>query len=238
MILLLIALAYGAWAGYHFYTYKRTNGVPPPPKSYIPFVRSGPSSTNYPSPRSANPIEWIKDQFNKIRNKRTHQGAYEESGGQEQQYGVISGTNTARRGRGLEDDAWDTRVGNEDPYGASGPGGYNEEQELGLAPTPGYGNDHSNPYGRTDYMNQSTSYGGGHERGRVAQLATTEYERERPRTLDDPFEDRHEAASLRSVSPRPEGDGRGHKRDNSSLHSITSSPTSIRKSHFREEDMR
>ena len=72
-------------------------------------------------------MEWIKDQLDKLRNRRTAQGAYEETGGQQEQGIAYGAGGPTRRGRGVEDDAWDTRVGNEEPY-ASGPGGYTKNR--------------------------------------------------------------------------------------------------------------
>jgi hypothetical protein len=177
------------------------------------------SSSNYPAPRHAGPVEWIRDQFAKLSNRRTARGAYEEAGES------ALGGGAARRGRGAgaEDDAWDTRVGNEDSYAAAGPGysGY-EEQELGLAPTPGLHNE---------------AYGGG--RG-YADTTDGRGRSGNPGGLD-PFGDQNEAPSLRSISPRPEGDGRGgHTKGNQSLDTQgsgdgNSSPTSQRKSVFREQ---
>jgi hypothetical protein len=112
------------------------------------------------------------------------------------------------------DEAWDTRVGNEaDAYGATGPGGYYEEQELGLAPTPGLGN----PYeSRGPAM---PAYGEGADtRGRSRSRdppgviggqegLNTRYDQEmggqRPVEANNPFSDAHEAQSLRGVSPGP-----------------------------------
>src|SRR4051812_14801030 len=67
----------------------RRDGLPPPSwRFYIPFLGGssrGASASNYPTPRSAGPIEWIKDQLGKLRNRRTAQGAYEETGSQQEQ---------------------------------------------------------------------------------------------------------------------------------------------------------
>jgi len=165
-------------------------------------------------------MDWVKDQIDKLRNKRTARGAYEETGSVEQYSG-------ARRGRGLEDDAWDTRVGNEDPYGA-GPGGYNEEQELGLAPTPGVQNE---PYGGgQDYLRANTAYGD--ERGR----SHSREQSSGSRLGDNPFADENAVPNLRSVSPRPEMD-KGHTKGNLSVDTDNggnTSPISTRKSIFRE----
>jgi len=173
-------------------------------------MKSG-STTNYPTPRSSGPMDWIRDQIDKLRNKRTARGAYEETSAD----GALRG---GREGRGLEDDAWDTRVGrDEDPYGPSGgyAAGY-EEQELGLAPTPGLQNE---PYGGgSEYAGgQSGAYD---SRGRLGP--------------ENPFGDQHESTSLRSVSPRP-ADDRSHTKGQTSLDSGGSgSPTGTRKSAFRE----
>lgn len=156
-------------------------------------------------------------------------GGYEDSrggGAAEGQYQNLnpgSAGATRGRGRGLEDDAWDSRVGgrDEDPYG-HGPGGYYEEQELGLAPTPGIGS--SQPYG-TDYIGQNTSYGGS--------------SKSKGRSDLDPFSDSNQAASLRSISPRPDLGGidtsaRSHRRTDTDDGGNTS-PISTRKSIFRED---
>ena len=152
----------------------------------------------------------------------------------------------------MEDDAWDTRMGvggSEDPYGP-GPGGYYEEQELGLAPTPGL---HApEPYRQGDYVGAGYSRSAAPGAGAGAYITPPADEgrgrsksREPPvvaaggtRNLDpNPFGDHHEAASLRSVSPRPEIDtsvagGASHTKGQGSLDSQTS-PVS-RTSAFRE----
>lgn len=179
-----------------------------------------------------------------MRNRRTARGAYEETGGQ-QESGVAYGAGgPARRGRGVEDDAWDSQVRDEDPY-AGGAGGYYEEQELGLAPTPGLV---SEPYGNgSSYLDARTGYE--NERGRsqnrspalkTSGLQPGQQGHSRPGSAgQNPFGDDAEAASLRDVSPRPEMDGRGaHVKGQSSLDSQHGgggdSPTSTRKSMFRE----
>ena len=200
------------------------------------------STSNYPTPRSAGPIEWVKDQIEKLRNKRTTSGGFEDTrAGGEGAYQNLAGSGRGRGGRDL-DDPWDSRVGNgrdDDPYGP-GPGGYNEEAELGLAPTPGaaaglgHGRNESGPYGAGgDYMSGSTSYGGaGASRGRSA---------ERDGGHLDPFSDANQAGSMRSVSPRPEGLDTSlerpptHKRLESYDDGGNTSPISMRKSAFRED---
>lgn len=167
-----------------------------------------------------------------MRNQRTTVGGYEDTRGAEGQYQNLnpgSGGGARGRGRGLEDDAWDSRVGgrDEDPYGP-GPGGYYEEQELGLAPTPGVGGaaQSSQPYGG-DYIGQNTSYGGSSSRG----IGGND-------SLGDPFADTHQAPSLRSISPRPDLGGldtSGKHRRMESEEGGNTSPISTRKSIFRED---
>ncbi len=181
------------------------------------------SATNYPSPRHAGIIEWAKEQIDKMRNKRTARGAYEETGPRD---GLYRGVGRGRDGGGAEDDAWDTRVGTRDDemYGPgandrAGYGGY-EEQELGLAPTPGL-------------SVQDTSYGGGSGRplddyaGYEAGSAGGRLGRE------NPFGDENRAPSLRSVSPRPE-ESRGHKAQDSLASAGSDGSHTAKKSAFRE----
>jgi len=233
LLFLLVVFAVAAWVVYT-QAAARKQGLPAPSlkswKTYIPFMKSQ-GSSNYPAPRHAGPLEWLRDLLSKLTNKRTARGAYEEAGGEGGFAGAGAG---ARRGRGAEDDAWDTRVGNEEAYG-SGPGysGY-EEQELGLAPTPGL---HTEPYSGGsggDYLG-----GGGGGGGRGYSNTDGRGRTGNPGGLD-PFGDQHEAPSLRSVSPRPDGDGRGHTKGNQSLDTQGSgdgntSPISTRKSVFREQ---
>ncbi|KIX02839.1 uncharacterized protein Z518_08782 [Rhinocladiella mackenziei CBS 650.93] len=231
LLFLLLIFAIVGWVVYTQVT-ARKRGLPPPSlkswKTYVPFLRSQ-GSSNYPAPRHASPLEWIRDQFSKLGNKRMARGAYEEAGGES---GYVGGRGGGRRGRGVEDDAWDTRVGNEDAYG-SGPGysGY-EEQELGLAPTPGL---HAEPYSGGsggDYLGAGRGYSDADGRGRPSSS--------RGLGSENPFGDQNEAPSLRSVSPRPEADIRVHTKGNDSLDTQgsgdgNSSPISTRKSVFREE---
>jgi hypothetical protein len=223
---LLFLLLIFAAIGWVVYTRIRASrqGLPPPPwKSYIPFLGKSQSATNYPTPRSSGPLEWIRDQVDKLRNKRTARGAYEETGR------GADGTG-AGLARGRDDDAWDTRApgrDEEESYAAAGPGGYYEEAELGLAPKPGVQSSHTpEPYGgaaaRTDYV--------GAERGRSQQRGHGMGEGSLG--VNDPFGDQNEASSLRSVSPRPV-EGKGHGQGQGSLEVKGDSPTS-RRSMFRE----
>lgn len=227
LILFLLLLVYGGWVGWKIYNARKHGEKLSGWKSFVPFMKSsGGSSTNYPTPRSAGIVEWVKERINGMRNKRTTVGGYEDSRGAEGQYQNLnpnSAGSSRPRGRGLEDDAWDSRVGgrDEDPYGP-GPGGYYEEQELGLAPTPGVGGS-SQPYGN-DYIGQNTSYGGSSS--------------SRGRDNLDPFSDSNQAASLRSISPRPDLGGldtSGKHRRMESDDGGNTSPISTRKSIFRED---
>lgn len=226
----------------------------PPPSftSFLPFLNK--SDHNHSSsygaapggPRSGGGVQgWIGDQVRKFKdrssnnNNRTASGAYEGAprggpgGGGRRGFGPLD-----------PDEAWDARVGNEaDNYG---PGGYYEEQELGL---------HSQgPYTSTSshvmHADENTSYGGG---GRATgggglgagsdsyamNLAATPRmspEDNRGRSRDavgrNPFDD--DAAepsniSLRGVSPRPmEGATQGHQK-------VTSDTASERRSIFTEQ---
>ena len=237
----------------------RRSGLPAPSwRSYLPFVKSDSSGgfSNIPTPRSTNPIEWIRDKFNSVRRgrNRTARGNYEEAGG----YGLGGRQSAdtgpgARRARGMDpDEAWDTQVGNEaDAYGAIGPGGYQEGPEVALAPTPGL----DDPYGDRGGAAIPAYDEGAEMRGRsksrdplgvigVQQGGDTRYGEgtDRPSNLqqrladtNNPFSDSHEAASLRAVSPRPGVDssvGQGGK-GKSGGGSQDSSPTE-RRSMFRE----
>lgn len=232
LLFLLYIVATFGWVGFAQFKARR-QGLPAPSlkswKTYIPFLKTQ-GSSNYPAPRHASPLEWFRDLFSRLTNKRTARGAYEEAG-VEAGYG-----GGARRGRGGgEDDAWDTRVGNEDPYVAgAGYSGY-EEQELGLAATPGL---HNEPY--AGGSGSAGDYLAAGDRGRGYAEVDARGRSPSGRSLD-PFGDHNEEPSLRSVSPRPEADtsARGHTKGNQSLDTQGSgdggsSPTSTRKSVFRE----
>ncbi|KIV89923.1 hypothetical protein PV10_07281 [Exophiala mesophila] len=235
LLFLLLVFAVVSWVAYNQINARRDGRTAPSFKSwktYVPFMPQE-GASNYPAPRSTNPLEWIREQFGKLTNRRTARGAYEEAGPLDGSGGGGGGFGGAggRTGRRLEDDAWDTRVGNEDPYGdRAGYSGY-EEQELGLAPTPGL---HNEPYGGGssgragaggggDYLGAGSGY---NDRGRPSSRGM------------NPFGDQNEAPSLRSLSPRPH-EGAGHSKGNPSLDTNDSgdgntSPISTRKSVFRE----
>jgi len=239
LLFLLLIFAIVGWVVYTQYS-ARKQGLPTPSlkswKTYVPYLRPQ-ASSNYPAPRHAGPFEWVRDQFAKLTRRRTARGAYEETGRGAD--GLVSGAPRGGRGaRGMEDDAWDTRVGNEDPYApAGGFSGY-EEQELGLAATPGA---QTEPHGggRTapgDYLGATSG-------GNYSDVDVSGRGRPGSSSRENPFGDQHEAPRLRSVSPRPEPEGssKGHPKGNMSLDTLGSgsadgntSPISTRKSIFRE----
>ncbi|ROW04523.1 hypothetical protein VMCG_04991 [Cytospora schulzeri] len=213
-IIVLAAVGATAWV---IYSRQRAQklGLPPPSiTSFIPFLhKSEPSPYGPPTPAPGGIVGWFNDQVRKIkeRNNRTAAGAYEGGGGG-------GGGGRGRRGFGPldPDEAWDSRVGNEaDNYG---PGGYYEEQELGLHEPAGLGGQQQG-----QQREQNTAYGGsgaglgaGNDSYSMNLAATPHmtprgYGDDRGRTLSreggrNPFDD--DAAepsniSLRGVSPRP-----------------------------------
>lgn len=161
-----------------------------------------------PQPAPGGVVGWFNDKIRGIknRNNRTAAGAYEQSG---------SGPGRSNRGFGPldPDEAWDSRVGHEaDAY--AGPGGYYEEQEIGLTPrNPG-----GAPYSGAAYNGSSYQMNLPTEPGESA----PRYEEERGRTRSrspgltaNPFADSAEPSnmSLRGVSPRPMDAQTGKKDD-------------------------
>lgn len=164
----------------------------------------------------------------KERNNRTAAGAYESA--------PRGGAAGGRRGFGPldPDEAWDARVGNEaDNYG---PGGYYEEQELGL---------HSQgPYNNHLHADDNTSYGGAHggsdsyamNLAATPRLNAEDHNRGRSREVAgggrNPFDDdaaEPSTMSLRGVSPRPmDGETQSHRK-------VTSDNASERRSIFTEQ---
>ncbi|KAI9676658.1 MAG: hypothetical protein M1829_002975 [Trizodia sp. TS-e1964] len=229
LIVILVGGALCAVGGWIAFTQIRARslGLPPPSlSSYIPF-KGGRSSAsrNYPASTSGGIAGWFRSLTN--RRNRTAGGAYEERG---------------RAGRGGigaadPDEAWDARVGHEaDSYG---PGGYYEEQELGLhePSSTAYGGaaarasagatasylhepsshaDSDPPRGRSQSRDPPNPFIGGEEMqpGQGAKL--------------NPFDDGAERSNmpLRDLSPRPLGAEAGHR---------PSSIDSERRSIFHEE---
>ena len=166
------------------------------------------------------------DKWHALRSGRTAGGAYESTG-----YGGAS--TGGRRGFGPldPDEAWSARVEDE-------PRGYYEEQELGLQ-DPSHG-----PYGGGGYGDVGVGgieEGRGRSRSRQRELDNRYDEQMHGGPTSNPFGAGAEASSMRSVSPRPEGQvqqkrPRSHQRGQSSLTvgSTEDSPTE-RRSMFRED---
>ncbi|KAK8090688.1 hypothetical protein PG994_000193 [Apiospora phragmitis] len=153
--------------------------------SYNPFARPEPSAYGTPTPAPGGIRGWFNDKLRGRGNNRSAGGAYEQPG----------------RGRGFgpldPDEAWDSRVGPEaDTYG---PGGYYEEQELGLR---------NDPYSGSGYnMNLASTPGAAPgNRGRSRDRDSLGVPGAGGRSAANPFDD--DAAepsnmSMRGVSPRP-----------------------------------
>jgi hypothetical protein len=171
ILILILVVAFVGGAGFFYYTRilaPRRNGTAAGDSAFPPTPAGGIKG-------------WITSKIQAIKNPRQRTGAgYEEAG--------YSGARSApRRGPLDPDEAWDSRVGNEaDVYG---PGGYYEEQELGLQqPTAYSGAGYAAPSaGFTPAPGLAPANA---ERGRSASPAR------------NPFGD-DAAESLRDVSPRP-----------------------------------
>ncbi|KAI9859084.1 MAG: hypothetical protein M1824_003924 [Vezdaea acicularis] len=225
VLIILIIIGIVAWIAFTQLRARRLGLPPPPLSSYIPFKKSS-APRNYPAPAPGGIVGWFNDKFQALKNRRsrTAGGAYEEP------LADTRGRHTTRGFGPLDpDEAWDARVGHEaDGYG---PGGYYEEQELGLHSThnvdtsyggggyggpatkkaalPGYG-DGEVTRGRSRSREPPTMVGGS-QRG-----LDERYDAETARgSRHDPFDDAAEPSnmSLRGVSPRPvEGSsGGGHR---------------------------
>lgn len=225
-ILVLILLIPICAGGYIFYSRFRAkkNGLPPPPlSSYNPFAHRERHTENYPAPSGI--VGWAKSKFQSIKSSGSRSGAYEQPLG-------------AAGRRGLDpDEAWDARVGAEaDGYG---PGGYYEEQELGLRP-PASGAYAGGGYG--GHTQALPEYG--EERGRSLSRGDGPYIGGGQKGLDerydqemgpDPFGDEAEHSELRGVSPRPhiEDKPKGHLKVGSGDGSHDDNPNE-RRSMFHE----
>jgi hypothetical protein len=237
IVLFLIIASACAWI---IYTHLRARrlGLPQPTlSSYNPFNTSQ-RSYGAPSPAPGGIVGWVNDKVRAFRNRgnRSAGGAYEEP--------LSSNVRGRANNRGFgpldPDDAWDARVGTEaDAYG---PGGYYEEQELGLhggggggasaglAPTPGmappgYG---EGSRGRS-LGREPEPYIGGSQAGLDRRYDEEMVTGKKPAT--NPFDDTAEPSnvSLRGVSPRPIDTSKGHLKQDS----LDNSPTE-RRSMFRE----
>lgn len=222
IIAIVFLLTAGGWIVYTHLRARRLGLPQPTLASYNPFQGNS-SGGGYGSGRSSGGIiGWVKSKVSK--NGRSSGGAYEEP--------LNSNVRGRASNRGFgpldPDEAWDTRVGTEaDSYG---PGGYYEEQELGLhgpsgvAPTPSsatYGEDRGRALSR-----EPEPYIGGSQAG-----LDRRYDEEMGKPTSNPFGDEAEVrdGSLRGVSPRPVIDTHVPKGKQSG----DNSPTS-RKSIFRE----
>jgi len=235
IILILIFAAIIAVSSWIIYVHLRARrlGLPQPTfSSYNPFAQT--PSYGGPRPAPGGIVGWVNDKIRafKNRNNRVAGGAYEEP------------LSSNVRGRGANrgfgpldpDDAWDARVGTEaDTYG---PGGYYEEQELGLTS------------GDTAYEGGGSAAAGANERGRARSREPEPYIAGSKAGLDrrydeemgkqpshNPFDDQQAEASnvsLRGVSPRPIDtqslEPKGHKKKDSG----GDSPTE-RRSMFQEQ---
>ncbi|EGD94299.1 hypothetical protein TMEN_853 [Trichophyton mentagrophytes] len=205
LIIILALLAYGGWIGYSQIRARRAGLPPPPLKSYLPFTSSPASygDANYPTPRSGGIVGWFKDKVAALRNRRTHQGSYEDH--------LEPRAYRGGAGRPLseQDEPWDTRMGAAERDGGFGPPGYYEEQELGFAP-------HTGGYDRNAAAyDGGLAPGAGQEAGRGRSLSRDPSPVKLGQGDDpsNPFGDHAEGSNLRSVSPRPEppaGEGSAH----------------------------
>ncbi|PQE10678.1 acid phosphatase protein [Rutstroemia sp. NJR-2017a BBW] len=225
IIILFVAVA-GAiiWVVYTHLRARRLGLPQPTLSSYNPFGGGG--NRYGGSGGQGGMVGWVKDKVNgfKNRNNRSAGGAYEEP------------LSSNVRGRGANrgfgpldpDEAWDARVGTEaDAYG---PGGYYEEQELGLhgghqsggaggAGPSGFGS----PSRGRSLSREPEPYIGGSQAGLDRRYDEEMGVRPKANPFDDPTE-------LRGVSPRPiETSGKAHKVKDS----VDDSP-SERRSMFRE----
>ncbi|KAK7927684.1 acid phosphatase-like protein [Apiospora marii] len=187
LFLLLIVAAVG-WIVFTQLRARRLGLPAPTISSYNPFAPSEPSAYGTPTPAPGGIRGWFNDKLRGRGNNRSAGGAYEQPG---------------RAGRGFgpldPDEAWDSRVGPEaDHYG---PGGYYEEQELGLR---------NDPYSGSGYnMNLASAPDAAapdHGRGRSQNRDSLGVPGAAGRSAANPFDD--DAAepsniSMRGVSPRP-----------------------------------
>ncbi|KAF2139340.1 uncharacterized protein K452DRAFT_232539 [Aplosporella prunicola CBS 121167] len=222
----------------------RRLGLPPPPLN--PFARGRGSSGGAggygagAGSSSGGIGGWFSDKVRAFKNRKyTSAAGYETNSGLGG--GMGSARGRARAGTLDPDEAWDARVGNEaDMYG---PGGYYEEQELGLH-EPGADR------GRQQYSQRELDDRYDEEMGRAPQHSSsnnnnnnnnTQYQSQQGylgHQQHDPFGDdaEHSNISMRGVSPRPVVDveaGRNQQQrrqqggDASSLHNSPSERRSI-----------
>jgi len=211
-VFLIIVLIFAALAGSAFFLYVRV------------YKKRQLNNSAFPSPAPAGIGAWFKNTFESLKNKRSKTGGYEGAG-----YAGVGGAGGGSvRGRAAHggpldpDEAWDSRVGNEaEVYG---PGGYYEEQELGLHPQ-------NTAYSGAGYTSTAAMSGGaGFAPAPGLSIGADERGRSRSPARQNPFED-DAAASLRSDSPRPMETGPGIQKGSGG--NRADSPTG-RRSMFRE----
>jgi len=214
-VFIIVVLLLGLLAGGAFYAYT---------KLYKQRHTGGAGGAgSFPTPAPSGIGDWIKEKWHAVRNPKTQSGAGYESTGAAGARGGYGRPRGAHGGALDPDEAWDSRVGNEaDGYG---PGGYYEEQELGLHQPTAYSGG-AGGGGGFEQTSTLSAPGAAGDRGRSKSPAG-----------GNPFGDDN-AASLRSVSPRPDiglDTGRavqqGQKKGTGSG---GNSPTFERRSMFRE----
>jgi hypothetical protein len=213
VVFVLLILAAIGWVVFTQLRARRL-GLPPPSLStYNPFQSSRSAAATYPAPAPGGIQGWIADKYRALRQRggggRTADGAYEGPSGFEGNRGGGGG----RRGFGPldPDEAWDARVGHEaDPYGP-GPGGYYEEQELGL-----HHSERSTAYPGPATATPPTYHASppSPQRGRS---------RSRDPPVQNPFDDSaatQSNVSLRGLSPRPASRSARHGEEDGERRSI------------------
>ncbi|KAL1955402.1 hypothetical protein VTO42DRAFT_8622 [Malbranchea cinnamomea] len=197
LLIIPLLLCFGvAWIVYTQVRARRA-GLPPPSwRAYIPFTSASSTyrDSSFPSPRRGGIVDWFRDQYAKIRYRRTHRGAYEDMESRRTAYGG-----------GEHDEVWDSRLGGDDTgYGQGGPRGYYEEHEFDFVSTL-----RDSPY--NSYSGQGyTVKDDEPERGRTrsrdppVQVKPSSPDELEPKPLPNPFGDNAEVSQLRDVSPRPE----------------------------------
>jgi hypothetical protein len=174
VIALILIIVFGLLGGAGFFWYTRF---------YKPRHGGGSSDDSaFPSPAAGGIAGWVGSKIEALKNRRSRTGAgYEEAG--------YSGARGApRRGPLDPDEAWDSRVGNEAEI--YGPGGYYEEQELGLHQPTAYSGAGYAAGAPSPGFTPAPGLAPATARGRSASPAR------------NPFGD-DAAESLRDVSPRP-----------------------------------
>ncbi|KAI1210891.1 uncharacterized protein F4807DRAFT_42419 [Annulohypoxylon truncatum] len=257
--IVVLVLAVVGLIGWVFFTQFRARrlGLPAPPiSSYNPFSRSEPSSYAGPQPAPGGIRGWISDKWRALR------GSGGGGGGGSRSATGAGYERASRRGYALDpDEAWDTRVGHEaDAY--YGYGAY-EEQELGLRGQGRQPQPQQQQYQHQQQQQQQNPFQSHGDIGASGAYSGTGYsnvalgaDEQRGRTLSrspgvggiglgveggrNPFDD--DAAepsniSLRGVSPRPidTGVANAGKPKGGVAHHHHDSPTSERRSIFREE---